>query len=213
MATPPGSPLRHTFRTLTRGISLSFGRIAASPSGPVPKTTVGSVSETQPPRALESASCGADGGASGCVQLILGENHAAQGGEAASWANTFTSQRAASGSAGIAVKILRGSREEGGAEHHGCIWGSAMHCLSNKVTSLFLDSFFSCFSYLSIRALHVFVFLFMMIHLSRATLPFRHWSILTISPPTKPTDCSRAAFWIYRWILRNHQNPPRRNPL
>lgn len=43
-------------------------------------------------------------------------------------------------------------------------------------------------------------------------LPFRHWSIPTISPPTEPTDCFQTAFWIYRWILRNHQNPPRRNP-
>lgn len=43
-------------------------------------------------------------------------------------------------------------------------------------------------------------------------LPLRHWSILTISPPTKPADCSQPAFWIYRWILCNHQNPPRRNP-
>lgn len=80
-----------------------------SPSRPVPKTTVSSGSETQPPHPLVSASCGADGDASGRVQLILGEKHTAQGGEAGSWANTFTPQRSASGSAGLAVKFLRGS--------------------------------------------------------------------------------------------------------
>lgn len=208
MATPPGSPPQRTFCALTRGVFLSFvgrgrGRATAPPSRPVPEATVASVSQAQPPhRPLVRPPCGADGGASGRLQLILGGNHAAQGGEAASWARTSTSTRSASGPAGLAVEFLRGSREEGGAEHHGCIWSSGMHFLSDKVTSLSLDSFFSS------------------LHLSSAWFcfslrddPSQH--LIRFPPPPLvhsdcfPAHCFRSAFWRHRWILCNDQNPPR----
>lgn len=82
-----------------------------------------------------------------------------------------------------------------------------MHFLSDEVTSLFLDTFFSslhlssacfCFSLRDDPSQQ-----------GAVSSPFRHWSIPTISPPTEPTRCSQSAFWMYRWILCNDQNPPR----
>lgn len=120
-ATSPGPSLRRTFSGVTAGIFLSFAgrgrrRAAAPPSHPVPNTP--SVPEKRPSGRRGSASRGADGDASGGVRLIPGENHAVQG-EAASRARA-----PASVSVDLAVDLLRGGREEGGAEHHGGIWNS-----------------------------------------------------------------------------------------
>lgn len=123
-ATSPGASLRHTFSGLTAGIFLSFAgrgrrRAAAPPPHPVPNAPAPSVSQKSPSGRRGGASRGADG----WVRLIPGENHAVQG-EAASWARTAASLLSASASVDLAVNLLRGGREEGGAEHHGGIWNS-----------------------------------------------------------------------------------------
>lgn len=64
-----------------------------------------------------------------------------------------------------------------------------VHFLSNQVTFLLLDSFFSWFSYPVIPVLSVFVSLVMMPSQQGAVRsPLRHWSVPSVSPPTSRLD-------------------------